>query len=220
MVYCGLLWLAGIYSLSVNDRDLESIYRNKSSALGLVAFGCNLIPILFSVSPATMPRPTVMSYDSRSSRVSSIADSSIGLIPKRPRPSPLGVGVRRESSTLDVCNFICMANSYSYLTVRYLAGRRRLHIPQELGLSLRYLKIRCVWFSISRVPYQSVVLQYTLSPDIRQLAADLPDNEPDDELHSPESQSKAVLQGLNFSNRGMLNIGCLLILCIGIVGLL
>lgn len=64
-----------------------------------------------------------------------------------------------------------------------------------------------------------VFQKYSLSPDIKQWGFDLSPTaaEPDDDLHAPDAKisSRRV-----FSDRAMVNVGCLVLICIGLVTLL
>ncbi len=67
-------------------------------------------------------------------------------------------------------------------------------------------------------------MQYSLSPDPQQWGADLsPDLvEPDDHIHTPsqEKSREKEYDGHAVSMRGLSNLGCLALLCIGILALL
>jgi len=65
--------------------------------------------------------------------------------------------------------------------------------------------------------------QYSLPPDPRTWGSDLSLNliEPDDELHNPRGRMNAIERdGHAFTSRGVVNFGCLLILCVGLIALL
>jgi beta-glucan synthesis-associated protein KRE6 len=64
--------------------------------------------------------------------------------------------------------------------------------------------------------------QFSLSPDIKQWGFDLSPAvaEPDDALHTPDPEGTTFGRGFVPSGRGCLNIGCLLVLCVGLVTLL
>lgn len=66
---------------------------------------------------------------------------------------------------------------------------------------------------------QLIYVQFSLSPDPRTWGSDLsPDAvEADDDLHNPDTVDK---RSCGFSSRGLVNLGFIIILCIGLVTLL
>jgi len=79
-------------------------------------------------------------------------------------------------------------------------------------------------YSVSIINSTShVFTKYSLAPDPRQWGSDLSIDivEPDDALHDPEYTAGQIERGGHpVSLRGFANLGCLGVLCVGIVGLL
>ncbi len=86
----------------------------------------------------------------------------------------------------------------------------------------RYLKKLVLTTSKIFEPNLSIN-QFSLSPDPQQWGSDLsPDLvEPDDDIHTPKERSDEVeIGGHVISIRGVTNLGCLIMLCAGILALL
>lgn len=68
------------------------------------------------------------------------------------------------------------------------------------------------------------IVQYSLSPDPTLWGSNLSPNhaEPDDALHNPEIKNGKFVDPttVSISSRGIANIGCLVILCVGLLALL
>jgi hypothetical protein len=94
----------------------------------------------------------------------------------------------------------------------YSAGARSKHPSLQNKVRVEHYHVTD---SLSAFP------QFSLSPDIRQWGFDLSPGvpEPDDDLHTPDARSPGF--GVRaFSGRGLLNFGCLILLCLSIVALL
>ena len=102
----------------------------------------------------------------------------------------------------------------------------RQRLLTQLGLALDFLCFKIRYFNLRfclRCLYLlTFIPQYSLSPDIKQWAFNVSPfvAEPDDALHAPDPPNAGISRGTVFSDRGILNLGCLIVLCVGLVTLL
>ncbi|KAF7981670.1 hypothetical protein HWV62_32212 [Athelia sp. TMB] len=145
---------------------------------------------------------------SSGSRVASTSSSTSSL---------LGPGRRRSIPRLAYGPIAPASPSVTAFDVRTRPTQQELD-RNSLPFPLRYVATR---YNVHLGTY-AVFLQYALSPDISQWGFNVSPRMPeaDDELHQPDPKSKSFGRGNIFSDRGCLNLGCLLILVVGLVTLL
>ncbi|KAJ7182666.1 glycoside hydrolase family 16 protein [Mycena crocata] len=83
---------------------------------------------------------------------------------------------------------------------------------------------RDTWESVPSTPRSGLTNKYSLSPDPALWGSNLsPDHpEPDDRLHNPEFEGGKIVDHMDFSlltSRGLANLGCLAVLCLGLLTL-